>query len=256
MYITGNLRIYYTDWENSGNSLTTSTANTTLLFCYYVCIYTPITITAVNGKLQYTKLGAGLNAISLTTVTSGTTTAEFCHFGSGTSSSISVGTGTTVQLTNCMINSTNTNALTGAGTLVSNGTIFDNTSHQSNVTTQTGGAASGLTQGTAPSAGFIGEQIRGFVAGGSAVSVSNGTYTNITSVALTPGIWDVCAIAMLTGMTTGTLQSIAISTANNTGATKGDSQIDLGQTSTTNSGDMGLSIPGYRITLSALQHII
>lgn len=61
-----------------------------------------------------------------------------CSFYSGTASCISIGSGTTVQLTRCTISSTNTNAISGAGTLIYSGLTFTGTSSIVNTTTQTG----------------------------------------------------------------------------------------------------------------------
>jgi len=47
------------------------------------------------------------------------------------------------------------------------------------------------TNQTAPGAGAIGEELRSAVASGSAITLSNGAPKNITSVALTAGVWDV-----------------------------------------------------------------
>ena len=244
----GNIRFYYTDWENSGNSLTASTVNGTILFFFHGSFFNPISVTAVNAKFEFSKLGSGLNAIALTTITSGTITAEFCLFSSGTSSSVNAGTGTTVQLTSCIINSSNTNALTGAGTLNSYGTIFYYTSSQSNVTTQTGGAASGLTQGTAPSAGFLGETIASSSSSGT--SISNNSAKNITSISLTPGIWDVTSGASFAGITTGTYVVCSITTSSATIGLAGINTIGNNIT-TTNAGGQDITIAGIRFTLSS-----
>lgn len=71
--------------------------------------------------------------------TAGTGTSQFfnCEFQSSSSSAVSIGTGTTVSMASCTVSSTNTNAITGAGTLVYSGLAFINTSQTVNVTTQT-----------------------------------------------------------------------------------------------------------------------
>jgi hypothetical protein len=55
---------------------------------------------------------------------------------SGTSSAISIGSGTNVGARQCVINSSNTNAITGAGTLSYSGLSFSGSSSTINVTTQ------------------------------------------------------------------------------------------------------------------------
>lgn len=72
--------------------------------------------------------------------TSGTDASNLINnsvFISSTASALSIGSGTTVTMSNCVISSTNTNAITGAGTLVYSGLTFSDTSSNINVTTQT-----------------------------------------------------------------------------------------------------------------------
>lgn len=57
----------------------------------------------------------------------------------------------------------------------------------------------GTPNNSTPPAGYIGQVISSTVATGSAVSLTNGTQTNITSITLTPGIWDVRALLVFTG---------------------------------------------------------
>jgi hypothetical protein len=116
--------------------------------------------------------------------------------------------------------------------------------------TNTGGNYPGKLTSTAPAAGFIGEQIRSAVPFASAVTSTTTTVTNVTSISLTAGIWDVSGIVMYTGMTTATFQQASISTTTATIGTVGDNAIQGVFTSTT-PGDFGLSIPAYRISLAA-----
>jgi len=72
--------------------------------------------------------------------TSGTGTDNFfyhCTFESGTAASISVGTGTTVEVVSPAIRSSNSNPITGAGTVVYCGVDHRNTGNGINTTTQT-----------------------------------------------------------------------------------------------------------------------
>lgn len=54
-----------------------------------------------------------------------------------------------------------------------------------------GGGLIGVGNNTAASAGQVGEYVESKVAFGSAVSVANATPTNVTSISLTAGDWDV-----------------------------------------------------------------
>ena len=101
-----------------------------------------------------------------------------------------------------------------------------------------------------PPAGFIGETISSAVASGSAVSVSSATPTNVTSISLTAGVWDVCCLGQLSGTLTGTAYSVNISTTSATQGTGGDNNIATPTVPTALS-DLGLSIAGYRLLLNA-----
>jgi hypothetical protein len=112
----------------------------------------------------------------------------------------------------------------------------------------TGMQMKGNNTNTAPPAGFIGEQL---TANATGVSVSNATDTNITSVSLTAGIWDVAGMCDFAGSgITGTSFRLGI---NNTSATMPGSG-GINQLSTTvvptASSNSGLTICPQRRTLS------
>jgi hypothetical protein len=79
-----------------------------------------------------------VNQTWLTTAGTVTSYLEHCILYSGTASCISIGSGTTVQTLLCVLNSTNTNPITGAGTSKQIGNIFANTGVLDNTTTKTG----------------------------------------------------------------------------------------------------------------------
>lgn len=106
------------------------------------------------------------------------------------------------------------------------------------------------TRQTTPSAGTIGEQIRSAVASGSAVSVSTGTNTDITSISLTAGVWDVSTIAMFKGTITGTIFQASISTTSVTGGVKGDNFVET-PIPPTAAADNTLTIPSWRLILTS-----
>lgn len=199
-------------------------------------------INAINSTL-------GVTSSSLTPLTQGGSATSFCYncqFLTGTPSAISVGATLTLSL--CVILSNNTNAITGAGTLIYSGLTFTGTSSKINTTTQTGGLLpGGVSQ--APTAGFIGEQIRATVAKASHVSTPSTNQVNVTSISLTAGIWDVTGIIQFDGITTGTQLNTSISTTSGTNGTAGDNLVEVQCFSQTTS-DQGITIPPYRITLS------
>jgi hypothetical protein len=79
---------------------------------------------------------SSLNTTCLTTSGTGVNTIQNCVLNTGTASSVNIGSGTTLNLFNCVVNSSNTNALTGAGTLNYGQVTFSGTSTTINVTTQ------------------------------------------------------------------------------------------------------------------------
>ena len=246
----GNMTIKNSYITNSGASTTASTCSAGSFSIYNSLMNFPITYSSSNtiSSISYSICDVGaLNITFLTSSGTGSIAFNNCYIASGTASGLSVGTGTTIQINYCLIFNSNTDALTGAGTLVSRGTIFPGSSNFSNVTTQTGGAISGLTQGTAPSSGFLGEQIKNY---GSSVSLSNSSATNITSINLTAGIWDISALLSISFSVAGSACVGAISVNSNsfTGSSEGDSRMTLTPTS---ANGICVSIPAYRVTLSA-----
>lgn len=243
---TGSLICQYCQLNNTGASLTATTnsaGSVNVSNCSATCVFS----TSSTGAIAfiYSNIDASvINTTALTTAGNQTNNARFSYFSSGTASAISIGTGTTINAEDSIISSTNTNAITGAGTINYSGLTFSGTSYKINTTTQTGGLTQGgLTQ--APTAGFIGEQIK---TGATAVSISNNTYKTVASISLTAGIWDINAVADVVFSISGTAFQINISTTDNalTG-TEGDAYTQSNFAA--GAAAMG-SIPGFRATLT------
>ncbi len=182
----------------------------------------------------------------LTTVGTGTSTIVNSWLSSTTASTISIGTGTTVEVYNSEIYSSNTNAITGAGTLKYAGVVFGSTSSTINTTTQTGGLLQG-GKAQAPSAGFIGEQI---TASASSVATTTATAKTITSISLTPGIWDISgsSISISTGGT-AVLQAVLMGISATDNTITGTVGIDYLQVNIINS-NWPMIAPLTRVTLT------
>lgn len=125
--------------ENTGLSTTaTSFSAGTLKFqgCVSKC---PLTLTGGNlNACVFSQIDtADINTTALTSTTGGVLTCYNSGFVSGTASAVNVGGSTTVQLFNCAVNSTNTNAITGTGTFQGGPVNFANTGFTNNVTTIT-----------------------------------------------------------------------------------------------------------------------
>jgi hypothetical protein len=107
----------------------------------------------------------------------------------------------------------------------------------------------GSTSGSAPSAGYIGEQIRAFGNG-----VSSGASTNvfnITSIALTAGVWDISAVCeWAANSVVGNYVQMGISanTGSFTGTVTGDSVVHMNPP--TGNYDVTTVIPAFRVTTS------
>lgn len=107
----------------------------------------------------------------------------------------------------------------------------------------------GDTSGTAVPAGYLGEQIR------SQTTVSNSLVNNtpetIVSITLTPGTWDLSAVAEFDGSPTGTQVVAGIGTTNNSlaGQVQGDNQVSLPLMPTASS-DVSISIPQFRVNVA------
>lgn len=170
---------------------------------------------------------------------------------SGSAAAVSVSAGGNLLFTNNTINSSNATAvLTGAGSITYSGISFTGTGNIINVTTKTGGLLPG-SRNTAPTAGYLGEQIRATVASGSAVSLPLSTATNITSINLTSGVWDVSGVASVQG--TPTTPSFFIGSVNTTSATNGTAG-DNAVISTaypSSASASSVTIPSWRLTISA-----
>lgn len=247
--VAATARVYNCSFNVTGNNFA-SISSSGGMEMYNSSITNSITTSGTATFLAYNSLigVASLNR-TLTLGGTGTNTIYNCIVSGGTASAISIGTGATLTICNSTIQSSNTNAITGAGTIKYNGLSFAGTSSTINTTTQ---SVAGTLQGsktTAPTAGFLGEEIRATVAFASAVTSTTTTVTNVTSISLTAGVWNVAGIVMYTGMTTSTGQSASVNTSSATIGTVGDNAIRTGFTSTT-AQDFGASIPSWRLTIT------
>lgn len=133
--------IFYTRCSggNGGSSTTASTTSGGTVWMSWSSL--PFNFeTSSTGRLLmiYTELSGGAkNLQGITTAGTGTTEIYHCRLTGGTSSAISVGSGTTVKMSNCSVDSTNTNPVTGAGTVVYSAVEMINTGKIINTTTKT-----------------------------------------------------------------------------------------------------------------------
>ncbi len=256
---TGAIWFYQCYLNNTGNSLTASLSNGAGQPAVFVntTMSAPISTSTnsafISAKNSY--FGA-VNTTCITLAGTGGSNLDSCILSSGTASALSIGTGCSCIVERCGIDSSNTNCITGAGTIAYQGLTFIGTDSPTaliNVTTQTGGTLKGgLNQ--APSAGFLGEQIRSFLPGGSLVTLSTGVDATITSISLTAGIWDISGMLQYNaaGTTTVTLTQISISTTNNTiDSNYGDQSLAFTPSLAGVAGIIPvMTIPSFRATLT------
>jgi hypothetical protein len=223
MSSTGTLRFVNCDFTNSGASTTASSNSAGILAFRNTRVKSPISTTS-TASITFDNSAVDCSAQNVTALTHGgsvTSTTSQAILNSGSASAISIGTGATLSINCCTVGSSNTNAITGIGTVNIDGIAFNSTSSTINTTTQNlqvfdGGEYKGRASSTAPAAGMIGEIL---TANASAVSMTSTVAKTITSISLTPGIWDVSGMASSTatgGTSTMTLFIIGISATNNT----------------------------------------
>lgn len=136
----GTLGINYCQLYNSGVSAAQSVcANDASFNIRYSYFFNAISHTSSSTSTIYDTLIAlgGAAVVPVTTSGTGTVSIRRTRIESGSSSSISIGTGTTVQATSISVDSSNTNAITGLGTLQYTDVMFTGTSNLINTTTQT-----------------------------------------------------------------------------------------------------------------------
>lgn len=135
----GQLSFSHSFFTNTGGSSTAS--NTTGgVGVSYTSFSQPLsTSSAGSYNFSYSNINSSTqNATAFTTAGTGTSFIEYSDFVSGTASAISVGAGTTVDVISpCTISSSNTNAVTGAGTLILGTLLFSSSSSLINTTTVT-----------------------------------------------------------------------------------------------------------------------
>jgi len=133
----GMMNIQFCNFSNSGASLTASTASAgelNLFFCYFkLAITTSGTNLLQNRQCHHNT--SSINTTSLTIGGSGTNIMRGSTATAGTASTMSIGSSLICDGVN--ISSTNTNAITGAGTIEYNDINFGSTSSTVNTTTQT-----------------------------------------------------------------------------------------------------------------------
>lgn len=126
------------NFTNSGGSSTASTASAGTVQILSTFILSPITTSGTNTINVYGSniVSSATNTTALTLGGSGGGASSYSNYASGTASAISVGS--SLAASGLAVSSTNTNAVTGAGTLSNSGTFLPNTGQKINTSSQIG----------------------------------------------------------------------------------------------------------------------
>lgn len=243
---TGTLICYNCIGTNTGGSSTASSNSAGVCTLFNSNMSAPFStsstgiFTTQNSSVSTT----AQNTTAVTTAGTGTTHSIINSLiQAGSASAISIGTGTAMNVSNSTMGSSNTNSITGLGTITYSNLSFTAGSVTINTTTQTGGTMQGgVTQ--APSAGFLGE----IIISAAGASITTGVVSNVATITLTPGIWNISGLYTVTssGSITGTSLGISANTASFTGVSFGDSGMQAVTAGTIQS----LSIPAFRVVVT------
>lgn len=239
---------------NSTLSSTASTANSGgVIEIRNSYLTNPLTITAaLEAILDGTMFENSHQGATALTVAGATVMSSNCTYNSGSASSINISSGI-LNSYNDVVSSSNTNAVTGAGTINIFDPSYSGSSHLVNTTTTTGGVYSSNI-GIAPAAGCVGERIVGTRVSGSPQTLSNGAATNMLAspISLTVGTWDISLVmAYSAGAFTATVvyAGISANSASFTGTVDGDSLITAPALMTAGTGQY-LVIPTVRVVVT------
>lgn len=247
---TGIMFLFNCTLFNNGNSSTANTISAGNVTFFHTIFSNPTTSSGTGSiGIFYSNCDTSTsNSTSFTVGGSGAHNFYDSAIFSGTASCATISQ--TLNCHNCVLSSSNTNVITGAGTLNYSALSFSGSSSTMNTTTQNGGTLIG-GKFQAPSAGFLGEQIRSAVASASAVTLSDNTAANVTSISLTAGVWDVTgSVVYQAGAITGTDFYASIGTTSATLGTGGDNAFDT-PTAPTAGANSSVFVPAFRITLTS-----
>lgn len=191
---TGTLSFRNCRFSNSGGSSTASTCSAGVVNFNKTNMTTPVTLssTAATTTAYCNFDTSAQNATSMTLGGSGAQFIRYCTFISGSASSVSIGG--TALMEFCQIGSSNTNAITGAGTLTGNTIVYSGNSSGVNVTTLTA-QNFGITGTWTPNLQINGSST------GITYTTQTGTYTQIGNVVF----YSIRMVLSSKGVSTGTV---------------------------------------------------
>lgn len=163
--------------NNSGTTTASTMSGTSSLVVRNSTFQNAVTTSNTAGVLFQNSVIAGALVLN---ATGGGDTIQNCVISAGSASGISIGAGATAAVEQSTINSSNTNAITGAGTLNYFGLSFDGSSSSINTTTKVQ-LSSGLPL-SIPNGGTGSTTFPGFTVAGAQTFIATGTYTPTASM--------------------------------------------------------------------------
>lgn len=228
---SGSIQNEYTEITNTGSSTTASTTSVSPCSFNYCTYNLPLSSSGTGTfSFIYTVISNTSNTSCVTTAGTGTTNiAYYSRFESGTASAISIGVNTSISMVSCSFISSNTNAITGAGSLSYTDLKFFGSSSLINTTTQ---SALYTTLGKSKSPfqpkflAALSANALNVTGNGTSYTVICNTeifdvgdnYNNATGTLTSPetGKWVLSWTGQLTGCTINTRNTVKIVTSNNT----------------------------------------
>lgn len=202
----------------------------------------------------------GAGTATITKVGPSASTGQVLQNNAGADPSYSTATYPSTTTANQLLYSSATNTVAGL-TSANSGVLTTSTSGVPSIDTTnfqvltTGVQMKGNNTNTAPPAGFIGEQLNSYVAQGAGPTLTTVTAANVTSLSLTPGIWDVTGLVFFSPAATTTvasyLASISATSATATFNYGSDATYWGPQTGTVAAYYASLIVPQFRITLGS-----
>lgn len=189
MTSAGTLNFNYCSVTNPGLTTTTSSNSAGNVFISWGNLQAPFA-TSSTGTLttNYAIINtAPQNVTAVTTAGTGAFTDFNSYFQSGTASAISIGTGTTGLITNSIIKSSNTNAITGAGTLTYGYLSFTGSSSTINTTTLTPISSVRADAALVTISGDVNTSTVNLGTGAAAKTLNIGNTSSTTTVAVSTG---------------------------------------------------------------------
>ncbi len=213
----GIIEITYSNISNSGNSTTASTCSSGFINMEYTFLTSPVTTSGTSAfTWDYVSIDCfGINTTAATLGGSGLHASRYSRFNGGSASAVSCGSATP-KFEFCVVQSSNTNAITGAGTMQGNTISFEGTSSGVNTTTQTN-YPFGITNTWTPNLQINNSNT------GITYTTQTGSYTIIGNVVT---IWGVIVLSSK-GASVGivTISNLPIATS----ANGGNQQLNVGE---------------------------